>query len=169
MKKVYSLLIAFTLVFSLTGCMETEEKEPVSPDTDEKEDSKETKEKKVTELNDKALKDIAKEEYQTKEKIKEATEYITNNVNMAIKTDGINEKLIYYSAYLKHLGKKDEDHELTILGEKTFTYISTIYIDENTKDNESTKKIKEEITTHIETFKDDVDTKVDEFHNLIKS
>lgn len=165
MKKLYSLLIVFTLVFSLTGCMENDE---VKPDVDT-EDKVDTKEDKVKELNTKALSDIKKEEFKTKDKIKEATEYINNNVNMVIKTDAINEKLIYYSAYLKHMGEDNKEHNLTKLGDKTYTYITNIYTKKDTENSDSSNKLKTDITNHIDTFKNEVDKNVEEFHNLIKS
>lgn len=177
MKKFLFFVFGFFLCFSLTGCFgmpadnnrvtDNNDTSDIEPSDDITTD----KEKRIAKIEEDAKKDAANEEGIQKKDIEEAVSYIHEHKDDAFKTDEVSEKLIYYGAYLKHVGRKTENsakHELAVLGENVHDYVSKVYSETEDKASDVLKSTKNTIDKAVEGMKDTKDKVIDDFYNMVK-
>ncbi len=178
MKKFLFLVFSISLCFSLTGCFGmTADNNDVTDNNDTSDiDPTATpivkdKNARIREIEEDAKKDATNEEGIKKEDINEAVAYINEHKDDAFKSDEVSEKLIYYGAYLKHVGAKTENaskHDLATLGDNVHQYVSKVYAETEDKTSDAVKGIKDTIDKAVDGMKDTKDKIVDDFYNMVK-
>lgn len=83
--------------------------------------------------------------------------YIIENYDNPLQNTEVIEKIIYYSVYLKTVGQKLPDNEITLLGTTTYEYLNTL---------DNNKKIK--ILEYINIIKTSKEEKINNFYQQVK-
>lgn len=178
MKKMMILMCGITLCLSLNGCFSktadnndvTDNNNTSDINTDNNTNTSD-KSSRIREIEADAKKDAENEENMNKESIDEAVTYINEHIDDPFKTDEVSEKLIYYGAYLKHIGSKKVEgskHDLTVLGENVHKYVSNIYTKTEEKTSDISNGLKDSIEKAMDSIKNTKDKVVDEFYNIVK-
>lgn len=178
MKKFLFLVLSISLCFSLTGCFGMKAENNDVTDNNDTSDIEPTttpdvkdKSERIREIEDDAKKDATNEEGIKKEDIEEAVAYIHEHKDNAFESDEVSEKLIYYGAYLKHVGTKTENaskHDLATLGDNVHKYVSRVYAETEDKTSDAVNTIKDTIDKAVDGMKDTKDKIVDDFYNMVK-
>lgn len=150
--KVFSTLLALTLIF--TGCNSSDV---------------EKKEKELAVIEEEVVDKIKSTETYAKEDIEEAISYIKDNIDK-IKDADVAKKIAEYGAYLENVAKtegEEIDHDLAKFGQESKDLATKVY---TAVEDEKNKIIDNSKTTFIDWSKkltDQKDKLVDEFHKLI--
>lgn len=175
-KKWLKLLgVTMVLVLSMgifAACdMGNNDDEQVQEDNQQSQSSEESAQTIVDDMTDQARTDVEDGDV-TEAKINEAIDFIDSNIDSPFDDETMTGDMIYHSAYLQFIGDEiDADTQPLIakLGQDTYAYVTDIFTETNDADSETSRAVRTEIDTTIDSVTTDQDELVTDFINMYNS